>query len=624
PLVIALSITAMVGTGMFFGPGIAASYSGNASLLAWIFLSLVTVYVSLCFGELVSRYPSAGGVYSFAKKAYGRFSSFIIGWLTWLVGNITTSVLIVAATDYLLPGYGSLVKIGVALALILILNYIGFKGIEASTVVLVLFSIIIVGIIASIIGFGIPHINVANYSPFFTKNPFLIFVSLFFIMETFFGWESATFLGEETKNPQKVIPVSLLITTIFVAVMGILLAVTMLGVIPWQALSQSNTPVYLISGVLFGEGSRTIMGIGIFLALIGSAAGGVISSPRLLLALARDKLFIEQLSEIHPKNRTPYKAIIFQTVVSCIVVVMAFGKYLTLLSMLIPMALLMYIAVILCIPVLRKKQPDIKRYFKTPFGTAGPIIVSLFYLGVVVAWLLMTPGSWTLFKLILSFIFFGVPIYLLLTAYYDPDAIVKMSAGLARFHVLLEDFLLPKKIRKEITELFETIEKKNILEYGAGVGTLTMHLAELIGPKGKITATDLSEKNIRILKKRLEKKGFSQVKLIHDPHHISRVHPDVDSVEMIFSIGMLSYMQDANKILKEMNDLLPEDGKICFVEYVDFFRVIPNIAWLSSEKKIKEEFRKAGFAVHIKKKKGLLWNYLYIYGIKSKEEIPYI
>ncbi|MFH1211975.1 MAG: amino acid permease, partial [Candidatus Woesearchaeota archaeon] len=83
PLVIALSITAMVGTGMFFGPGIAASYSGNASLLAWIFLSLITVYVSLCFGELVSMYPSAGGVYSFAKKAYGRFSSFIIGWLTW-------------------------------------------------------------------------------------------------------------------------------------------------------------------------------------------------------------------------------------------------------------------------------------------------------------------------------------------------------------------------------------------------------------------------------------------------------------------------------------------------------------------------------------------------------------
>jgi ubiquinone/menaquinone biosynthesis C-methylase UbiE len=187
-----------------------------------------------------------------------------------------------------------------------------------------------------------------------------------------------------------------------------------------------------------------------------------------------------------------------------------------------------------------------------------------------------------------------------------------------------EDFLLPKKVRKEITNLFEDLETKRVLEYGAGVGTLTIHLANIIGPKGKIFATDLSKKNLKILKKRLEKKYIKHVNLIHDPHHVSRVHPTVESVDIIFSVGMLSYMQDVNKILKEMNNLLPEDGKVCFVEYVDFFGVIPNVAWLENSERIKSVFKKAGFSVRIKKKKSLFWKYLYVYGMKSEKSVPYI
>jgi len=367
-----------------------------------------------------------------------------------------------------------------------------------------------------------------------------------------------------------------------------------------------------------------MINVGIILALIGSAAGGIVSAPRLLLALARDKLFIQQLSDVHPKYRTPHKAILFQAIVTIIVVFIGFGQYTNLLSMLIPLALFMYISVLLSVTILRHKKPDKKRYFKAPFGKIGPIIISLLYIFIIITWLVKEPNAFSLFQIIISFVFLGVPIYLLLLLYYDPDAIIKINSFFAYVTLWLENIILPKKMRKDILSLFQDLRNKSILEYGSGVGTLTMHLAEAVGPKGKVYATELSHRNIDILKRRLENEGHFHVQVIHDKHQVSRVHPDVKMVDYVFSVGMLGYMQDVGKILRDMRNLLPEHGKICFVEYVDFFWFIPNVPWLSKDDKIKKIFKDSGFSVKVQRKKGLFWKYVFVYGIKSDQEIPFI
>jgi len=102
--VFSITITAMIGTGMFFGTAIASQKAGNASILVWVFLGLMTVYIGACFGELTSMYPKVGGIYEFAKHAYGRnIYSFLIGWTSWVVINMMNSLLIVAALDYIMP-----------------------------------------------------------------------------------------------------------------------------------------------------------------------------------------------------------------------------------------------------------------------------------------------------------------------------------------------------------------------------------------------------------------------------------------------------------------------------------------------------------------------------------------
>lgn len=624
--VFSLTITAMIGTGLFFGISIAAEIAGNASIISWILLGIITIYVGACFGELTSMYPSAGGIYEFTKHAYGKgLVSFLIGWTSWIVINMMNSLLIVAALDYIMPaGTTVITKLLLSVGIIILLNFFAYLGTDRIAAMLGIFAVIILVLLISFIAFGAGHVDTQNYRPFFSLPYVTMLIAIFFIVETFFGWENATFMAEETKDPEKTIPRALLWSSIFVTVLGILLAVVMLGVIPWQDLSSTATPLAEFTSRLFNTQIAEWVKIGVALALVGSAAGGLIGSPRLLLGLARDKLFIEQLSEIHPKHQTPYKAIIFQTIVSIAVIVFGFGSYTYLLSLLVPLALIMYISVILSVTILRFTKPAHPRPFKVWFGKVGPIIVSLIYIAVIALWIINTPSSFGIVRLGLSFILFGIPIFLLLIIYYDPESMRALSNFLSKFEVIMENFNFPKKFRRELLSYFEDMEDKTVLEYGSGVGTLTMHLAESVGPRGKIFATDLSANNVDILRKRLMKRKFENVEVIHDEHQINRIHPSIKNVDMVFSVGMLSYVQDIKKVLKEIYRILPRHGKICMVEYVDFFWILPNVKWLSDNKEIEKIFRQAGFSVHVMRKRRFLWSYVIIYGIKSEEDVPYI
>ena len=160
------------------------------------------------------------------------------------------------------------------------------------------------------------------------------------------------------------------------------------------------------------------------------------------------------------------------------------------------------------------------------------------------------------------------------------------------------------------------IKNKTILEFGCSVGTLTVKLAELTKPLGKVYATDISKKDLLITRQRLLRKGHKHVKVIHDEHQINRIHPSIPHVDAIISVGMLGYLQDVKKVLSEMREILPYGGKIVLVDYADFFKFIPNVAWLSDDESIERLFKESGFEVFVTRKKGIFWNYIFVNGVK--------
>ena len=609
--ILALAITSIAGTGLFFGPAIAASISGNLSIVAWVLVCLLSIYIASCFAELSSMYPRAGGVYEFSKHAYGKFPSFMIGWTAWVVTNVTTTLLIVAATDYLVPNTALYYKIMISFGFILLLNIIAYFGIEASSTIMIGFALMTITIILMIIFPSVFLIDISRLTPILSSPIPTIFLTVFFISETFFGWESVTFLAEETKNPRKIIPKALMYGTVGLSILVMLLAVTILGNISWTSLAASQTPLSFISSLMHNPFGAYITSIGVYIVLIGSAAGGIISAPRLLLALSRDKLFLAQFKEIHPKHQTPYKAIIFQTIVALFIIIVGFADYLTLLYLLVPMAFLMYISVIMSVTVLRFKAPDARREFRVIFPTAGPIIASTFMIFTLIIWT-ANSNNYTLLISSLSILTLGIPVYLLLEMYYNKKTITLMHDITAYLMLWTENFFIPKSTRNEILYLLGNMKNKVILEFGCSVGTFTKHLAEHVGSKGKVWAVEVSGTRASITHRRMRKLGHDHVFVLDKDEDM---HKQVNKVDAIISIGALSYLQNPEEVLKKLSKKAKKGTKIVFIDYDKIFFFIPNVEWMTN-KNIKEVFWKAGFRVVIIRKQTRYWEQIMIYGKK--------
>ncbi|MCX6709981.1 MAG: amino acid permease, partial [Candidatus Woesearchaeota archaeon] len=421
-------------------------------------------------------------------------------------------------------------------------------------------------------------------------------------------------------DPSRVIPKALISAAIAMGILGVLLNFISLGIIPWQKLATLSAPLGDISELLMGGLGRSIISLGIYFTMIGSAAVGIISTPRLIFALARDRLFLSQMTRIHKKYKTPYVAIIFQAVVSIIALFIAMGKYKVFLSLLVPLSLMMYIPIILTVTILRIRKPDLPRPFKAPFGKIGPVIISIFFFAIIYMWIRTEPNAMNLFLLGLSLTALCIPIYFLLELYYNPKAIIIVNDIFAYLALAFERFLLPPAVRDEILSLLGYLKNKTVLEFGCGVGTLTISLAEAVSKNGRVYATDISKRELRITRGRLLSREHNHVIVLHERK--DSLHPDVKNLDAAVSVAALGYVQELESVLREMNSRLKMDGRICFLEYDRFFYIIPNIEWLSSDERIKAIFRSCGFLVDVIRRQGVFWQYIYIYGRKIEEVIP--
>ncbi len=630
--ILALSIGALLGTTLFFGAPIGAKYSGNLLIAAWIILSLVALYVASVFGELTAMFPKAGGAYEFSKQAYGKFASFMIAWTAWLFGSMSTVIIIIAAVNSLDIGLSQFVSFLLSVAIIVALNIVAYLGVEASSFLLLLLAVIMVGIPLAIIVKGLSVVNPANFTPFVTHKFSSIFVTLFFMAEAYFGWEAATYLAEETKNAKKVIPKAIMQATAIIGVLGLLMMIVTLGIIPWQQLAGVRAPVNEIATAIFGKTGSLVIAAGVFLALIGTATATVISMPRLLLALARDSLFVGQFKKIHPRFKTPSNAILFQTVALVLLLLLGFANYVVLLELLMPLGAALYMSMMLAAIVLRRKLPAHERPFRAPFIKAGALITIAFFIATLAAWLLSVPGAGIFFDTSISLILIGVPLYLMVELYYDPKMITRANDIVAYATFFLQKITgSGRSTRRKVLNFLGNIKGKTILEYGCGVGSLTLKLLDAVGPSGTVYATHFAKNNVKITRKRVEVKKweterwvYGNAKIIHDPEQMRRVHPDVRYADAIISIGILSYVQDIKKVLKEMYAIMPVGGKICFVEHSDFFHLLPNVEWLSSDRYIEHLFSEAGFSVNVRREKGVMWNTIFVYGIKLTGGTRYI
>jgi len=635
-LLVLLGINAIVGSGIFFAPGLGAKYAGPASLIAWVIAAGLSILIGLCFAELSGMFPKAGGVYEYSRKSFGGFIGFAVGWSSWIVSNLAIAMLIIAGIKFLtlLIPMSSVIQMTLAVIFVIIFNLISYRGIELSKKILLVFSAITIIVVIMVIIGAIPSVNLNNLEPFFIFGNASIFMAMFLIMETFFGWESITFLSEETKDAKKVIPKVMIASTILVAVFVLCAVFVSMTAVPWYKLSYSNVdslndyyaksaagtlqeqPLALIAATtgFFSGPVITIMVILAFLNVIGSAAAWIITTPRLIFAMAREGDLPSSLSIIHKKYGTPHYAIAFQTVVT--IFVLLSGSYELLLQVGVPLAVIMYSIVALSVPRLRKLYPDMERTFKLPMATMITAIA-------VVAMIVMTVLASSIRNIVLgaSLFLLGIPLYFIGSLGYRKEVIKWFSNVFAKLTQRTYRTLVEDQVMGHVLNYLDDVTITKVLDVGCGIGRFTNKIAKHCVPvSGKVYGVDFSKKELAIGKRYAEQNDVKNVEFIEaDLYKLSenlKADTKLRQLDAIVGIGVLEYLSDPIALLQDLKKRLKKSGKFYFIDY-DFVTHIFDKPWIEEDRKIKTVFAAAGFDVKIWRQRRFLWQYVHMYGIKK-------
>lgn len=636
-------INSILGSSLFYLPSLGVKSFGAASVISWLIIFMIAAFIMMYIGELITLHPSSGGTYFFCKRAYGRFISFLAGWLIWIAGNIGMALNLVAAAEYFIPSNYShffILRIVFALIWIVVLNYMAFRGIDAGVTMLVafgMFSVVVVSMMTIPSFLHLPSIfqgslvsnfNLSLMHPFFRYEsiggifPHLL-LSLLMISEAFLGFETLSYIANEAKEPRKLHKLlfwSMLICGVVMA----LYVFSSLGIVSYQDYITEARPWALQALINLGEAGQNFIVFGMYLVIIGAAAGWPIASSRLLQAMSKDKLFLKHFAVQHKRYRSPHRAVYFQTFLIAIFTWLIFRGYIvnwgnpyrTVYLIYVLLSLLVLSVILFAVPILRSKEKHLKRPYKAPLPYLGPILIIIFFIILIINWVSIEGNvAWSIIQLAASLIVLGIPFYFMIEMFYDPKAIIKVNGFLSYFVVISERMFFPISIRNKILKDLNNLRGKVVLEYGCSVGSLTRKLAPLVGIRGKIIATDIAPHNAEIADRRT--KHLDQVFVIHDDNLEDFKLNLKKPVDLVISIGIMSYLQNPQRVLKSLAKQVKRGANIVFVDYDKFFYFIPNVTWLQNDKELNSLFHKAGFSVNVERKRGLLWTYVIVKGKKN-------
>jgi APA family basic amino acid/polyamine antiporter len=428
--VVMIGIAGMIGGAIFVLVGPAIGLAGSAVIIAFIINGIITLFTAMGYAELGSALPEAGGGYLWVREGLPRPNAFISGWMAWFAHIVAGSLYAV--------GYGSfqfslLKMVGImgdepllgfipfdkliAVISIAAFVYINVRGASEMGKIGIIVTVIQLGTILTLVFVGVLSMHgnpnwtsnmVNNYAPLGIGG-IVAAMGLTFI--AFEGYEIIVQTGEEVKNPKKNIPRAIFISLTLVVVLYCLVGFVSIGAFSpngiigepaWKFIgNQGDLGVMKAAETFLPYGSLIILSGGIVSSLAALNAT-TYSSSRVAFAMGRHFNLPHQLSEIHPKFRTPFIATITSGI---IMAVMAYTLPLTDIAIAAGVIfLLLFTQVNVAVISIRKVFGDKLDYgFKTPFFPIIPIVGIFLMIGLAIYLLITHPLSW-----VISLIWIGI------------------------------------------------------------------------------------------------------------------------------------------------------------------------------------------------------------------------
>ena len=338
---VALVVSNMVGTGIFTTPGFLARDLGDPKLYfaIWCAGGIIALIGALCYSELGINFPSSGGEYVFLTQAYGPVWGFMTGWTSFIAGFAApvaaTSLAFADYTGYFFPvfkqsntywqaGSGLLsIQIGGAqilacatVGVVTIANIFGVQRAAELQKVLTGIKLAVIAIFV-LLGLTVGTGNWSNFAlPAIRESSLPISsqfaISLFYVYVSYSGWNAATYIAEELRDPVRNLPLALAIGTGIVTVLFLLLNLVFVYAAPLGAMKGVVAIGSLASSRLFGSQVAGLFSALIAIALLAMVHALTTVGPRVAYAMARNGAFFSVAAKVDPQWRTPVPAILMQ------------------------------------------------------------------------------------------------------------------------------------------------------------------------------------------------------------------------------------------------------------------------------------------------------------------------
>ncbi|MBW4891705.1 ethanolamine permease [Mucilaginibacter sp. HMF5004] len=400
----------LVISGEYFGWNLGWGVSGTIGLLiATIIVTVMYIAFIFSYTELTTSIPHAGGAFAYAYCAMGPFGGLIAGYATLIDFLLATPAIAFALGSYLHFLYPAVPVLESAVGFNIVFIIINILGVKESAAFSVFITVLAVAELLVFSGIIAPHFKLANYiadpMPFGWAG---IFAGLPFAVWLYLGIEGVAQVAEEVKDPSKNIPKGYIsaIVTLTLLALGVMILTG--GITNWHTLSTTTSPLPDAIAIVLGKGSsftKAFVSIGLF-GLVASFHGMVLASSRQVFAMARSGYLPRGLSGINRKFKTPHWALIAgglvtfitlyiankfadkpDTVINPVIVLSALG------------AIVMYLMSMASVFVLRRKEPDLKRPFTSPFYPIFPAVALVLSAVCLVAIVY--------YNITVSYIFFG-------------------------------------------------------------------------------------------------------------------------------------------------------------------------------------------------------------------------
>lgn len=402
---LSIVVNRIIGSGIFRTPAPIMFITASVSMFygVWILGGIATILGALCYAELVAMMPRSGGPYVFLKAAYPPIITFLRGWAMFFVSE-TGSIAAVAlffsenALTTINAEIGGFQESLMAIALVFLLTAANSFGIQLSGVFQNIFSFLKVLLLISIITLSISHgIEKENFvdavdKPWTWAGIVSIFTALRYGFFAYSGWEGATYVAEEVKNPRKNLPRSLFLGIGFVMLLYLLINTAYLNLLGPEFMGTSKGVAIDSMTVVLGSAGGLLVAIAIMVSTFGNVNTQILVKSRTWYAMARDKLFFNSLSQIHPKYKTPNYSMFAQAAWATVLILCATfaeSAYEAVIDYFSFTSSIFNVLTFASIYVLRKKYPDILRPYKA-WGYPFTLIIVLLIHGTFMVVTLIT------------------------------------------------------------------------------------------------------------------------------------------------------------------------------------------------------------------------------------------